>query len=361
MKPTFLRLAPLVACLLLVSGASAELTEPSARCVPPARINVVGPDGSAGARVTRHNFAADRAPTWSPDSTRIAFQRAGDILITSATGGRPTRLTETRIPERHPSWSPYGTLIAYERGYHTHQIVVARVDGSGSRSLTIGLSDDVEPDWSPDGKRIAFASNRLGSYDVFTMNADGTRLADLTRGSIVDERSPSWSPDGRKIAFGAGADLFVMNTDGSGRSNLTNDGARDKRPAWSPNGALIAFAREVGGRPSLYVMRSNGTSPRLVAGIGDSPSWAPDGRLIAYSLDGAAPVSGAPTCVVPRVLGLRLTDAQDAILRRGCASGRTRYASSLHHQGRVIRQYPRGGVQRAARACVYLVVSTGRD
>ncbi len=355
-----LKVAPLLGCLLLVSGANAEGTEPTARCVPPARLYVVAPDGTGSTRLTGRNFAPDRFPAWAPDGSRIAFERGGEILIVSANGGRPAKLTDTRVRERRPTWSPDGTQIAYQRGYRMHQIVVAQVDGSAARAVTIGFSDDVEPAWSPDGSRIAFASSRLGTYDLFTMSPDGSRLADLTRSSALDERSPSWSPNGSRIAYAAGGDIYVVNADGSGRARLTSNDAADSRPSWSPDGSAIAFVRSAGGSPSVLVMRADGSGPRLLAGLGDSPAWSPDGRRIAFSLDRSAPAAGAATCVVPSILGLRLSDAHQSVLRRRCVPGRTRYVPSMHPHGRVIRQYPHAGAVRAERACVYPVLSAGR-
>ena len=242
-----------------------------------------------------------------------------------------------------------------------NQIVVAQVDGSAARAVTIGFSDDVEPAWSPDGSRIAFASSRLGTYDLFTMSPDGSRLADLTRSSALDERSPSWSPNGNRIAYAAG------------RRHLRGRCRRQR-----PREADLERRRRLPGRRGLRTAprsRSSGAREgrraswscgRTGAARGCSRAWAtaPPGRRTAaespFRSTGARRQRGAATCVVPSILGLRLSDAHQSVLRRRCVPGRTRYVPSMHPHGRVIRQYPHAGAVRAERACVYPVLSAGR-
>jgi Tol biopolymer transport system component len=149
--------------------------------------------------------------------------------------------------------SPDGTRIAYfqENGDLVRgDIVVVGVDGSGSHSVATNTELTTPPriDWSPDGTRILFASSDVkgGSYygDLFVVNTDGTGLKNLTNDSL-DQVCGAWSPDGTKIAFTQGGptyDLLTMNADGTGRSVIVGGAAMGKfYPQWSPDGASILF------------------------------------------------------------------------------------------------------------------------
>jgi TolB protein len=155
-------------------------------------------------------------------------------------------------------------------------------------------ANELEPSWSPDGKRIAFTRQTGAGFDVYVMNADGTGQRNLTR-SPADESDPAWSPSGNQIAYGRdssrsgdGSDIFVMNVDGSGRSNLTPGPASENAPAWdpawSPDGKWIVY----GGGEALRVMRRNGSgdrelrSSRVGRGGVSGASWSPDGKKIAF-------------------------------------------------------------------------------
>jgi Tol biopolymer transport system component len=98
--------------------------------------------------------------------------------------------------------------------------------------------------------KIAFQSFRDGNNEIYTMNADGSSQTRLTNNTASDT-DPAWSPDGTKIAFATDRDrsnftyeVYTMNADGSGQTRLTGDSLNDQSPAWSPDGTKIAFATE---------------------------------------------------------------------------------------------------------------------
>jgi TolB protein len=166
-------------------------------------------------------------------------------------------------------------------------IAVVFEDGSGVRRLTTEPSLEADPAWSPDGRALAFTSDRAGNLEIYTMNADGSGVTRLTTDTAADYE-PAWSPDGRRIAFAStrsgDAEIYVMNADGTNPVRLTNSPGNDFAPAWSPDGRRIAFTttRESGAR--VYAMNVDGTGvTRLVADEGKYPAWSPDGSGLAYS------------------------------------------------------------------------------
>lgn len=152
--------------------------------------------------------------------------------------------------------------------------------------------------FSPDGRRVAFVSQRdepAGS-DVFVATLNNGRLEDvrnLTPGSPVNaglDVTPAWSPDGSQIAFASNRDgsdfkLWVMNADGSGARPLTPPGSHaDVFPTWSPDGQLIAFQRRSGDAYRVGLLPAAGGAPAFFEFDGDAyaPAWSPDGRRIAF-------------------------------------------------------------------------------
>ncbi len=116
------------------------------------------------------------------------------------------------------------------------EIHVMGADGANVKRLTSSLGVDMKPSWSPDGRRIAFRTQRDGNDEIYVMNADGTCQGNLTN-DPVDDRSPAWSPDGRSIAFdhfftGSIQDIAVIDVDGMNRHRVTTRSG--EYPAWSP-------------------------------------------------------------------------------------------------------------------------------
>jgi len=133
--------------------------------------------------------------------------------------------------------------------------------------------------------QIAFTSDRDGNSEIYVMNADGSGQTNLTNNPAGDF-GPDWSPDGSRIAFQSGRDgsgeIYVMNADGSGQTNLT--GGSD--PDWSPDGSRIAFVSIRDEGLEIYVMDADGSNQARFPLVQSDPvtlAWSPDGSRIAYA------------------------------------------------------------------------------
>jgi len=162
-------------------------------------------------------------------------------------------------------------------------------DGSGQTRLTTNPAFDATPAFSADGTKIAFESSRTGNGDIYVMNADGSGQTRLTTSPAVD-LLPAFSPDGTTIAFtsfrSGNGDIYVMNADGSGQTRLTTSAAVDAEPSWSPDGTKIAFTSARTGNGDIYVMNADGSGQTRMttsAAIDSSPDWSLDGTQIFFT------------------------------------------------------------------------------
>ncbi len=217
-----------------------------------------------------------------------------EIYVMDRDGLNQVRLTNHIATDLRPAWSPDGTRIAFATNRDGNfEIYVMNSDGTNPVRLTNDSATDVDPAWSPDGTRIAFTSNRLNSNPkIFVMNSDGSNVSVLSDSSNLDSQAV-WSPDGARLAFTSdrvgNSEVYVINSDGTGPTRLTNNSARDTDPAWSPDGAKIVFTSTRDTNTELYVMDASGLNQtRLTNNAGDDsgPTWSPDGAKIAFVQQG---------------------------------------------------------------------------
>ena len=293
-------------------------------------------------------------PRWSPDGSQLVFRRIesikSDIMAVDVASQALTRVTNDNAINMDPVWGADGQHIYFTSsrggGLNLWRI---RLSENGLAAppvqLTTGAGDDVQPSaaadggrvafavrginsdlwrlpvspstgvptgqpqpwvrttrvesrgaWSPDGRSIAFNSDRLGEMNIWLRSEADSTDRQLTRGAGGDYQ-PSWSPDGKRVVFfsarSGNADIWAAEIQDGRLTRLTDDPATDVNPFFSPDGRQIAFMSDRGGRSEVWVMDANGAAPRRVAPAvagGHFLRWTADSRGIVFRVENGTQV-----------------------------------------------------------------------
>jgi len=237
---------------------------------------------------------------------------------TEAERGKLTRLTDDAGMDINGVWSPDGKYIAWvSNKTGAYQIWVMNSDGSGKHQVTSGAALHAWPEWSPDGTRLAY-----WEYDettrrsaIRTSKTDGSDVATIVESQEALDR-PAWRPDGKYIAYGAvtGAswDIWAGSSDGKELYRLTNELHMETNPKWSPDGTRLAYkVGPIGDYPltiEYFMSFPNGFSSPAIQGWNGPQSiqmsdWSPDGRQITYTAEAVNDASGAEKVSYLAVVG----------------------------------------------------------
>jgi serine/threonine protein kinase len=231
------------------------------------------------------------APVWTADSEYLL------VLEGAASGGSVVRVrTDGKsVPERlaglegatHFSLAPNGSRLAFSRGGTSHIWRIDLLNPAASGRVAESSRSEGGADYSPDGHRITFMSNRLGSTEIWVSDVNGeNRLAVTQFGGPVPGWS-RWSPTGPDIVFDGrpdgNADILVVSSMGGRVRNLTKAPSEDARPAWSHDGAFIYFSSDRSGRSEVWRIAADGSNPAQITKTGGAVSIAASREWLYYS------------------------------------------------------------------------------
>lgn len=310
----------------------------------PAAIFLVDPESRETRRLTTPPAGStDGLPAFSPDGQHVVFVRSTSLGLDNlyrvpATGGEPLRLTNDNqrisatawdAPEAihytsdrdgayalmafpltdggPPEWLVAGgdavhrptlNLAAQRLVYQQHSLDknIWRVTLDPEQGLSepeafiASTRWDLSPSFSPDGRQIAFMSNRSGSYEIWVADADGSDPARLTDFGGPFVGNPRWSPDGRQIAFDArrdgNADVFVIDTDGGTPRRVTTHAGADVVPAWGQAGASLYVSSNRSGTWQVWrvaLAEGDSTATQVTPNGGYAPALSADGNTLYYT------------------------------------------------------------------------------
>ncbi len=311
---------------------------------------------------------SDVMPAWSPDGKQVVFARflsnnsVADLYLISANGGKSTRVTTESQDIRGVTWSGDGrSLIFSSNRTGTYSLwsvsladlTISPINAIGETAIEPAVSKDnqflVYTDastnvniwrydvanqaagklitsvrenrngvWSPDGKRIAFMSDRRGSWELWVANADGSQSRQVTKFGHGDFGSATWSPDGQWIAFEQRAegrsDVMVISAAGGAARRLVGESSEQRSPVWSRDGKSIYLVSNRGGKFQIWKTSANASGTELVCDCTASDlAEAPDGKsLIVFN----APDRGFWEVALPSGIPQKIPHLENANARR---------------------------------------------
>jgi len=255
--------------------------------------------GGEPIRVTSDNRWINSC-TWTQDGREIVFasNRAGNLSLwrIPAQGGAPERLAAGGENTAWPTISRQGNLIAYIQTqldtniWRFDVMSVGKGKGGASTKLISSTREDSSPQFSPDGRRIAFSSTRSGNHEIWVCDADGSNPVQLTSFGGPHVGTPRWSPDGQEIAFGYQMgdhqDIYLVGTEGGKPRRLTMESSDEVRPSWSWDKRFIYFASNRSGDWQVWKVAVEGGTALPVTKQGGREAFeSPDGKVVFYTKD----------------------------------------------------------------------------
>jgi Tol biopolymer transport system component len=269
-------------------------------------IYIIPVAGGEPRRLTFDNTQV-KSLAWTSDGREVVFTswRGGsmsNLWRISAAGGRPEVVAGVGQRVFSPSISRQGDTLAYTQSLDDMNIWRLEVSGPGGRRnsptrLISSTQWEVGPAYSPDGKRIVFASDRTGSWELWVSDSDGSNPKQLTSSFAG---SPRWSPDGRQIAFDArpsdNYDIYVISAEGGSPRRLTTEESEDVVPSWSRDGRWIYFSSNRSGSMQIWRMPAEGGEAVQVTRQGGfEGSESSDGKFLYYAKRNAPGLWKVPT------------------------------------------------------------------
>ncbi|MFC1639298.1 hypothetical protein ACFL3B_00885 [Gemmatimonadota bacterium] len=277
---------------VLVRAATGEQGIAASRVtfVSHGRVYSVDSDG-AGRQAISPAGTSSFSPVWGPSALRIAYTELADdgwgsiFVYDSETGTRSAVAHTEEYLNYSSAFSPDGRILAFTRSWAEGSDLFAYnlAQDCCLQRLTVGrLSDNVSPEFSPDGRRITFESTRSGTSQIYVMASDGTGqelFAPFDYGVTGASHSPAWSPDGLSLAFHRSVagryQLFLMDIRSRTVRQLTSAG-RNEDPTWAPDSRHVAFKSSRAGSEQIWVVDTETGRVRQLARVGAArmPNWS---------------------------------------------------------------------------------------
>jgi Tol biopolymer transport system component len=226
--------------------------------------------------------------TFPGQNGKIAYESYNEIYTIDPDGSGKFKVTNNKTEDYEPSYSPDGKKIAYVgwKGADA-EIYIINANGGGKTRLTDNSTQEYDPTFSPDGKRIAYHSESGG---IYITNVGGGGKTKVTEGA-----HPTFSPDGKRIAYecpdrGWDGEICTIKVGGGGKLQLTNNKTDELQPDYSPDGKRIAYThvdgRSGGQDAEIYTINVGGGGKLQLTDNekdDEQPSYSPDGKRIAYT------------------------------------------------------------------------------